>query len=352
MSALASLKRRLKHLGGQAAGLGVPRLARRAQSLLVLCYHRVLPAAQLAGCPSSPHIVISEDTFARQMALLAAECAVLPLEDGLERLARRTLPRRAVAITFDDGWKDTLTTALPILEQHRLPALVYLSTGHIGSTPGSMPDAPRVFWQERLTMAMAQLATRSEAPALPPDLMTLWDTLPTPTAPTLIAACKQAAPRLGADVGERMAVALLDFLGHPTLPDSAAMLTWDDVRAMQARAAQHGIAFGSHTVDHVLLPAAAPEVRAAQLADSRQTLREALGQDVRALAYPNGDHTLAVRKAALEAGYTSAATLERGFNDESLDLMRVRRVNLYEKKTAGPKGYEQALFQWVLMTGR
>ncbi|AGW13870.1 polysaccharide deacetylase family protein [Megalodesulfovibrio gigas] len=339
-----SFKRRLKLLGAAAlTRLGMPRLARRGQTLLVLCYHRVVPEDQAAAVLSSPYIVVREDSFARQMALLAAECAVVPLEDGLDLLARGQLPRRAVAITFDDGWKDTRTTALPILERHGLPALVYLTTGVIGTG--------RLFWQERLTHALRLLqavdGSRNAPPPLPPDLAGLWQRAHhngVLDSHRLTRLLKQSTP----DAGERLATALLDGLGHPALPPEVhaanAMLDWDDVHAMQRR----GVAFGSHTVDHVLLPAATPEVRAAQLEESRRVLRQRLGQEVRALAYPNGDHSLAVRRAAMAAGYTSAATLERGFNDESLDCLRVRRVNVYEGKTAGPRGFSPDLFRFIL----
>lgn len=350
-----TLKHRLKLLGASAFNrLGVPRLVRRGQGLLVLCYHRVVPEAWAAEVLSSPHIVMREETFARQMSLLAAEYAVVSLEDGLEMLARGHLPHRAVALTFDDGWRDTRTIALPILERYALPALVYLTTNFIGTG--------RLFWQERLTHALRQLqagagprgALPPLPPPLPPDLAALWDQanrvdrhgMLDPHA--LIRLLKQSAP----DAGERLATALLDGLGQLHLPDTAAManamLDWDDVRDMQRR----GVVFGSHTMDHVLLPGASPEVRATQLEESRRVLRQALGRDVRALAYPNGDHSLAVRRAALAAGYTSGATLERGFNEESMDCLRVRRINIHEGKTAGPQGFSPDLFRFVLTLAR
>ncbi|MCA1944896.1 MAG: polysaccharide deacetylase family protein [Desulfovibrio sp.] len=360
-----TLKHRLKLLGASAFNrLGVPRLVRRGQGLLVLCYHRVVPEAWAAEVLSSPHIVVREETFARQMSLLAAEYAVVSLEDGLEMLARGHLPRRAVALTFDDGWRDTRTIALPILERYALPALVYLTTNFIGTG--------RLFWQERLTHALRQLQAGAGLrgappplspplpPPLPPDLAALWDQanqanrkhreqrhgMLDPHA--LIRLLKQSAP----DAGERLATALLDGLGQLHLPDTTAManamLDWDDVRDMQRR----GVVFGSHTVDHVLLPGASPEVRAVQLEESRRVLRQALGRDVRALAYPNGDHSLAVRRAALAAGYTSGATLERGFNEESMDCLRVRRINIYEGKTASSKGFSPDLFRFVLTLAR
>ena len=52
---------------------------------------------------------------------------MLPLEDALARLhAGERLPSRAVAITFDDGYRDNLTLALPVLEALGLPATFFL----------------------------------------------------------------------------------------------------------------------------------------------------------------------------------------------------------------------------------
>jgi len=50
---------------------------------------------------------------------------------------QRTLPEGAVLVTIDDGCRSTLTDALPVLERHGIPAVVFLPAGLIGDAAGA-----------------------------------------------------------------------------------------------------------------------------------------------------------------------------------------------------------------------
>lgn len=88
--------------------------------MTILCYHSVDPDWE------SP-MAVHPDDFERQCAWLARHRRVLPMAEALARLdSSGRLPRGAAAITIDDGFDDTHTTAWPILARHRLPSSVYL----------------------------------------------------------------------------------------------------------------------------------------------------------------------------------------------------------------------------------
>lgn len=96
----------------------------------VLAYHAI------GRCDEDRHnLFVSESRFAEQMHFLASERHVLPLEDVFAGS-----DRRAVAITFDDGYKSVYRSALPILESHGFPATVFVPTAHIGGS--NTWDAP------------------------------------------------------------------------------------------------------------------------------------------------------------------------------------------------------------------
>jgi peptidoglycan/xylan/chitin deacetylase (PgdA/CDA1 family) len=79
---------------------------------------------------------VSPGLFALQMAVLAREnCTTLTMSEVASCLSTRTpFPKRAVAITFDDGFENVLINALPILTTHNLKSTVYIITGMAGRT--------------------------------------------------------------------------------------------------------------------------------------------------------------------------------------------------------------------------
>jgi peptidoglycan/xylan/chitin deacetylase (PgdA/CDA1 family) len=92
----------------------------------ILSYHSI----DDHGTPLS----VSPRLFKRQMETLAVEgCVSLTMGEVGDGLAKREpFPRRAVAITFDDGFENVLTEALPVLRAHHLKATVYAITGMVG----------------------------------------------------------------------------------------------------------------------------------------------------------------------------------------------------------------------------
>jgi len=67
--------------------------------------------------------------FERMMGWIKNWFNVLPLDEAIVRLKHGDLPQRAAAITFDDGYADNFTTALPILKAHGLSATFFIATG-------------------------------------------------------------------------------------------------------------------------------------------------------------------------------------------------------------------------------
>ena len=115
--------------------------------LLVLMYHRVID--DLASDPFTLGMCVRQKYFEEQLAWLAANTQVLPLNVAVQRLLdNEPLPPHAVAITFDDGLLDNLTCAAPLLEKYRLPATFYIITG-------GLEEGTPMWWDQ----AIAMLAT-------------------------------------------------------------------------------------------------------------------------------------------------------------------------------------------------
>jgi peptidoglycan/xylan/chitin deacetylase (PgdA/CDA1 family) len=111
---------------GELAALGG--LGHRPQSLRILMYHKV---NDVPGNPATVTVV----TFRAQVEqLVQLGYSVVGLEAVLAHYRdEAALPAHAVLITFDDGYRDVLANALPVLQEYGLPAVLFVSVGHIGS---------------------------------------------------------------------------------------------------------------------------------------------------------------------------------------------------------------------------
>jgi peptidoglycan/xylan/chitin deacetylase (PgdA/CDA1 family) len=111
-----------------ATGVGnrIADSAWRARRLAILCYHGVSMADEQLW---DPELYVSKEFLRRRFEILRdGGYTVLALGDALERMHRQELPRKSVALTFDDGFFNFLVAAVPILKEFGFPATNYVST--------------------------------------------------------------------------------------------------------------------------------------------------------------------------------------------------------------------------------
>lgn len=122
-----------------------------------ITYHR------FGDLPRDPWCVSRAD-FDAQMRQLARERRLVSLDDVLGFVAgRNALPSDAVLVTIDDGYRSVLDVALPVLREHGVPAVFFVSAGCIGTGIG--PDAPEPFltWDELARVRDAGVEVASHA---------------------------------------------------------------------------------------------------------------------------------------------------------------------------------------------
>ncbi len=276
--------------------------------LLILGWHNV---EGTWGFPAAPGQ--GAEGLRSQLKLLARVANVVDLADAVDRLGSgRPLPARAVALTFDDGYRDNLTVALPMLEALGLPATFFLVPSLLGRTA--------VAWWERLGRAIHRT----------PERVLEWggDVWPLDDAgrPATYGAVAERLKRL--EQGPRLqAVSAIecalraDDVSNQEVAD--LFLDWDDARELARRAA-----IGSHSRVHAILANETPAAQLDDLAQTKRELSEQLAVDVDFLAYPNGtaaDFTSATEDAAACAGYRAALTTIAGWNHRSFDQFAMRR---------------------------
>ena len=278
----------------------------------ILTFHRVNDDNDpfMASLPTS--------VFAARMAHIARHYKVLTVEELSARLRDGTAPRNALAITFDDGYRDNLTHAAPILRSLGLPATIFVVTGHI--------DSPHALWFDRLALAFKSATARQ---------VELMDgrVFPLATVTGRLAALDAARAHLKQVPDDERSPSLEHLIQAlkptPERP-KRLMLSWDEVVALRGL----GFTIGAHTITHPIMSRLTPSQVRSEVHGSKATIEKALGSPVQAFAYPNGqpeDYNEAVTDVVREAGFTCAVTTNRGLNDADTPVLELRRGGPWEE---------------------
>ncbi len=289
----------------------------------ILRYHSVTEdeAATLAYLDHG--LMVTRTAFRMQLRYLRRFYTVMSLDELVERLHRGSaLPRRSVAITFDDGYRDNYTQAFPALRAEGLPATFYVATGCIDGGP-PLWTAQLRFMVRRTKERRVVLPEPLGAPAAiehAADRQALFTRL-------VIALKNVPSARRRALVQELAELLrVTDFR-----PLAAIMMTWDELREMSA----DGMTIGAHTVSHPNLPNTPPEEALEEIAGSRDMIAGKLGTSVAHFSYPNGRGaahlTDTVRGIVRQAGFLSAVTSVPGCVRAGADLWALRRVGVYNR---------------------
>jgi peptidoglycan/xylan/chitin deacetylase (PgdA/CDA1 family) len=249
----------------------------------------------------------------RQLRFLGRSANVVDLGQALDALATgRPLPARAVAITFDDGYRDQLELAAPMLERLGLPATFFL-------IPGVLSRTVRPWWE-----LIAWASMRATRDTIVWEGTTTALRTPAERRAALLAVTERLKRRAGA-AREAALDALTDALGPAGDPaDDQMFLDWDGAR----RLARGRLTVASHTFHHGILSQEDEPTQRDDLLESRQQLERELGVPVELLAYPNGrlgDYDQRTMAAARQAGYTHAVTTMPGWNRPSTPPYEVLR---------------------------
>jgi len=301
---------------GPRGNAAFPLLKRnRQRTLQILSYHRVSDDRD----PFLPPLPIR--TFRAQMEYLASDFNVVSLEEAVERLGAGDLPANALAITFDDGYRDNYLHAFPVLRRCSLPATFFLTTGAIGTGA--------VLWHDRVFHAFQQTALASlhgyPRPADTHRLDTREDKLAAQRAILDFLRTVEAAEQ--PSWIERLEAALSV---HSRKTDRGLMLSWEEVREMHGA----GYSIGSHTVSHPILTRLSLAAARREMLESKEAIEKAVGATVRTFAYPNGsaaDFTQTHKDVLRELGYGSAVTTIFGVNRPTHDPFELKRISPWAK---------------------
>lgn len=264
---------------------------------VILTYHSVIDTP--LPFPVWQHL--ERERFEEQIALIAQSFHPVSMAQLLEDRARGKMQPHSVAITFDDGFRNNLTVALPILRKYQVPMTLFATTAPLGTD--------NLLWPEHL---LAILAATTQ-----PTVRHAGQDYPTATSHSKTASyrvlCK-AVKKLPPDEIPGALAALTKHAGlteaqlraHP-LWAQLRFLSWEEIREMKASGL---VEIGAHTVNHWRLTHL-PDARARQEIDEAKTMLEKEAGPIRYFAYPHGvsgDYSETHRTQAVAAGYEAIFT--------------------------------------------
>lgn len=307
----SSLKRILEFFSGRI--LRSKFFKAQKNKVVILMYHGIVPRA-----PDLPDwCLVTEKDFEDQIAILQKNFDILPLREAITKLNKGTIKKPTAVITFDDGYLNNYTNALPILEKFGAPATIFLTTNFI--------DSPSTIWTGRLQEIFATTQHKNLT----------WkgqhyDLRSTGAKVTTLQQIKRSLKKMNLRTIEEEVTALSNSLLNRPLdslsPESPyRMLTSTMISEMQNSPL---IEFGAHTHNHPILSRLSKEQQSYEIATSLDKIRSTTGPRVPLFAFPNGsfedytDETLEILSAnGVEICLTTVeGVCQKG--DSNLELMR------------------------------
>lgn len=309
-----SLKSALKGVCN-AVGVNERLVSRRRDEFLVLNYHGVVQEPRPERWSYENWDPAS--TFRAQLRWLKQWFTPVGLTGLREWKPGANGTRPPCLVTFDDGYRNNLTVAAPILKSEGVPALFFLATGYIGTD--------RTLWNDEIRVRIVNW--KGSEIRLPGGGV----------QPT------------GSDVGERRTLservnreckkipnaereAYIEYLRAETPhvsamddPEARAFMNWDEARTLAAM----GFDIGSHTSSHPILSRISADRIPEEIQASKKMIERELGRSCESIAYPNGtadDVSEAIVEAVGNAGYEWGFMTTPVWHRVENDRYRIPRV--------------------------
>jgi peptidoglycan/xylan/chitin deacetylase (PgdA/CDA1 family) len=296
---------------------------------VILMFHHVRPSRSRVFAPNRGLEITPEFLDVVLTELRREGFEIVSLDSVPDRLRFDSCRQPFAVLTFDDGYRDNVEYAWPILRRHNAPWTLFVTTSFLNGQG-------RLWWIE-----LEESINRLEHVVIPSNSRAL-------DLPTRTAAQKQAAfqsvyrhLRAGTEQQLRAVVAVLAAqAGVDTtrlVPDLC--LLWDEVESL---AHERDVSIGAHTLSHPMLATCCDRDATREITESKALLERRLGRPVRHLAYPFGYRSaVGAREVRLarDAGFVTAVTSLPGhvFPDHATELHALPRVSingLFQNKTA------------------
>ena len=279
--------------------------------IVILTYHRIGPYNNTWLLPPT-----STSDFEKQMKYLSKTHKIIPLNNLAETLQEEKSSNEKLAIvTFDDGYKDSYLYAYPVLKKYKIPATIFLITGHIGKGD--------LFWFDKIRYLLWY--TKIKNIKIDDFGEFLSDSIDNKLKSMFI-----IVEKLKKIPNERKNYILeeLEDICKIDIPSDLGkefILSWDEIIEMR----ENGINFGAHTVTHPILTMVSLERAKFEISKSKKDIEKRLNQNINTFCYPNGaleDFNNQIIEIIKNNGFSCAVTTIPIINSSKTDLYKLGRL--------------------------
>jgi peptidoglycan/xylan/chitin deacetylase (PgdA/CDA1 family) len=295
-------------------------------SVIILMIHGVMDNSDgTLWTPLRPQL--SRRHMERSLRLLSKYYTFVSLKEAVDMIeGNAPLIEKSILVTFDDGYKNNITHAMPILKSLNIPATIFPATGNI--------ENRSCFWFDRLDYGFQNYKALG-------NNVVVYDQkrydINSNNRIALRGVLKEIifsikSPERNDNEAMASAEKLITYFESTTgkkLNDIAesdpwcGLMTWEDLHS----AVESGISVGSHTSDHARLGLLNSDEVRHQLKHSKSTLEQKLGISCDFFCYPNGSYNESVLDIVKETGYRAAITTDEGFNLVGDNVFKLKRMN-------------------------
>lgn len=278
----------------------------------IFIFHRVLAQVDALFPNSEPDI----KRFDKIVQAISSVYNILPLDEAVSNLHSDTLPCRTACISFDDGYLDNYTNALPVLKKYKVPATVFIASRFMqGET----------MWNDRIIEAVKKFDGKFTLPALGVNGSDCsLSENKRHIVSVLIDKIKYFSPTERLD-----AVSEIETLTK-FKQKTRMMMCEEEIRELR----KSGILIGAHTQTHPILTSLDDAESGREIGGSKSDIEAVLGETVTSFAYPNGRygrdynerHALIVK----EAGFEFAVSTNHGIVKKKDSLYELPRFTPWD----------------------
>lgn len=271
------------------------------------------------GVSNTPNPIVEgesfpADLFIKQIRFIERNYDIISIDEFYKRFKNGTLTNREALLTFDDGYKNNLMIAAPILKKHGLPFTVFVSAQNINNQERFYILVPRmvIIGGELQEVSILSMNYHKKLSNLQERIECAHE-------------IEYKIKYFSHEKARQVATELINYIGKERYDSlcksykNGVLLTWDDVRTLIAK---YDCTIGSHCMDHCICHSnqRLNEVEW-QLSESKKLIEKETGKECRYFAYPNGDYTVetnALVKKYYKMGFsTDIVPIVAGGSDEA-----------------------------------